>query len=113
MGLKDEVRQVNHKLIEDPRGEIDLIDSELLSLLNDRAEVVLRVGAMKTIYRLPLGDAVRERSILRRLGRENRGPFDEEAIANIFQKIIEESRRLQKRTYSDPSQGDEPVTNGE
>ena len=37
--------------INDPRAEIDSIDSELLRLLNRRAEIALRVGAGQNDHR--------------------------------------------------------------
>ena len=106
MDLAERRKKLNDKLIDEPRAEIDSIDSELLWLLNSRAEVALRVGAMKTIYDLPLGDADRESEILTRLAGENRGPFCQEAIVNIFRRIIDESRKLQEETYLKASEPD-------
>ena len=71
--------------ISDPRAEIDAIDSELLRLLNRRAEIALRVGAAKAGRDTSLCDPKREREVLARLSGENPGPFDDESIENIFQ----------------------------
>lgn len=88
--------------INNPRAEIDAIDGELLRLLNRRAEIALRVGAAKTSVDTSLCDPNREQEVLQRLGRENPGPFDERSIANIFQRIIDESLYLQQKTYHKP-----------
>ena len=88
--------------IENPRAEIDAIDSEILRLLNRRAEIALRVGAAKTVVDTSLCDPRREREILERLTKENPGPFDSQSISNIFQRIIDESLHLQQKTYRAP-----------
>jgi prephenate dehydratase/chorismate mutase len=85
--------------INNPRAEIDAIDSELLRLLNRRAEIALRVGAAKTSRDASLCDHHREREVLERLQSENPGPFDDQNISNIFQRIIDESLQLQQKTF--------------
>ena len=81
------------------RDEINAIDSEILDLLNRRAEIALWVGAMKTHNDDSLCDHGRERDVLDRLSRENHGPLDEQSVRNIFQVVIDESLHLQQRTY--------------
>ena len=93
---------MDERPIENPRAEIDAIDSELLRLLNERAEIALRVGAAKTTAETSLCDANREREVLSRLGQQNTGPFDERSIDSIFQRIIDESLLLQQKTYRKP-----------
>ncbi len=85
--------------INNPRAEIDSIDSEILRLLNLRAEIALRVGAAKTVVDTSLCDPKRESEVIERLTEENKGPFDEHSIANIFQRIIDESLHLQQKTF--------------
>ncbi len=88
--------------INNPRGEIDAIDSELLRLLNRRAEIALKVGAAKTSVDTSLCDPNREREVLARVSSENPGPFDDKSIENIFQRVIDESLQLQQKTYQKP-----------
>ena len=82
---------MSDQTINNPRAEIDAIDSELLRLLNQRAEIALRVGAAKTSVDTSLCDPNREREVLARLSGENPGPFDDKSIENIFQRVIDES----------------------
>jgi prephenate dehydratase/chorismate mutase len=98
---------MNEGTINDPRAAIDSIDSEILRLLNRRAEIALRVGEAKTNVDTSLCDPKRESNVLSRLCEENSGPFDEQSIANIFQKIIDETLQLQQNTYQ--SSGKEGV----
>ena len=77
------------------RKEIDDIDAELLQLLNMRARLALKVGALKQAQDLPICDPDRERDVLQRLQEINSGPLDERAVGKVFRRIIRESRRLE------------------
>lgn len=81
--------------IEHWRREIDQIDAELLRLLNMRARLALKVGALKQAAHLPFCDPERERLVLERLREINAGPLDERAVDKVFRRIIRESRRVQ------------------
>jgi len=81
--------------IEHWRREIDEIDAELLRLLNVRARLALKVGALKQAAQLPFCDPERERIVLHRLQELNGGPLDERAVDKVFRRIIRESRRVQ------------------
>jgi chorismate mutase / prephenate dehydratase len=85
--------------INSPRERIDEIDREILKLLNQRAEIALRVGEAKTFANTSLCDPERENDVIARLLDENPGPLDRQGIANIFQRIIDESLGLQQKTY--------------
>lgn len=93
---------MNDGSVNNPRAEIDRIDSELLRLLNERAAIALRVGAAKSELDASLCDPKREREVIGRLTAENPGPFEDAGIENIFQRIIDESLNLQQRTYHKP-----------
>ncbi|HEY8559579.1 MAG TPA: prephenate dehydratase [Pyrinomonadaceae bacterium] len=93
---------MSEPIINNPRAEIDAIDTEILRLLNKRAEIALRVGAAKTVVDTSLCDPKRESEVLERLTKENPGPFDAKAIENIFQRVIDESLHLQQKTYRAP-----------
>ena len=73
--------------IEDWRREIDDVDRELLRLLNMRARLALKVGALKRAAGLPLYDSTREQEVLTEACRENDGPLDDRAVAKIFRRI--------------------------
>lgn len=81
--------------IEHWRKEIDEVDAELLRLLNVRARLALKVGALKKAAHLPFCDPDRERYVLTRLQHLNSGPLDDRAVYKCFRRIIRESRRIQ------------------
>jgi chorismate mutase len=86
--------------IEHWRKEIDDIDAELLRLLNMRARLAMKVGAIKQAEHLPFCDPDRERSVLQRLKEMNCGPLDERAVGKVFRRIIRESRRVESGIVS-------------
>ena len=83
--------------IEDWRAQIDEVDGELLRLLNRRARLAAQIGALKRHAGLSLYDAGRERDVIARACRDNRGPLDERAVVELFRHIIRESRRVEAR----------------
>lgn len=89
--------------IEDLRVEIDAIDDELLRLLNRRAQLAIEVGALKLAAGLPLYDPDREQRIVSRLCQTNTGPLDRRAITKLFQRIIQEARRVEAEAAAAPS----------
>ena len=87
----------NTKSLEAWREEIDLLDAQLLRLLNQRAAVACRIGALKVAASLPAYDGRRERQVLARIRAQNPGPFSSESVARIFRRIIVETRKIGKQ----------------
>lgn len=83
------------KLLEALREQIDAIDSEILEKLNDRARVVVAVGALKHETGASVYSATRERQIVDRLLAENAGPFPAAGIAPVFREIVSATRSLE------------------
>jgi chorismate mutase / prephenate dehydratase len=77
------------------RTEIDEVDRSLLQLLNRRARLAMKVGALKRVAGLPCCDPEREQSVLKTLQQANTGPLDHRAIDRLFRRIIRESRQLE------------------
>ena len=93
------------------RRQIDRLDNELLRLINQRAKIACELGAVKIAYGLPAYDGRRERQVLSRMRAVNRGPLSGESVANIFRRVILETRRIgietmrQERRKSFPRRG--------
>lgn len=88
--------------IEHWRTEIDEVDRELLRLLNRRARLAMKVGALKRTAGLPCCDEERERDVLTTLQQANSGPLDSRAIGKVFRRIIRESRNLEAQLLPEP-----------
>jgi len=78
------------------REEIDRLDSELLRIFNERANLALKIGELKKGLALPVYDPSREKKIFQRMKEENPGPLDDHAIVRLFERVIDESRRLER-----------------
>lgn len=86
--------------IKEIRNAIDSIDADLLKLLNDRAQLAIELGKLKNDLGLAIYDPVREREIIDMMLDENEGPLDDKAVVGLFQRIIDESRRVEKFSVS-------------
>ena len=78
------------------RRRIDLIDEQLMRLLNSRSACAVEIGRIKRALGLPVYSPEREAWILERVMRENPGPLDPGAVRRVFERIIDESRRLER-----------------
>jgi chorismate mutase-like protein len=82
--------------IEDWRKRIDEIDGQLLELFNERTRCVIEVGKIKKVQNVRIYDPEREREILRRMKEQNAGPLDEEGLQRLFERVIDECRRIER-----------------
>lgn len=78
------------------RREIDRLDDELLQIFNARAALALQIGEIKKERGLPVYDPTREKKIFERIQAANSGPLENEAIIRLFERVIDESRRLER-----------------
>ena len=82
--------------IDEWRQRIDRIDTQLVGLLNSRSACAVEIGRVKRKLALPVYSPEREAAILERVSRENPGPLDSTAVRRVFERIIDESRRLER-----------------
>lgn len=87
--------------IGDWRAKIDEIDEVLVDLLNRRATCALEIGEVKKTLGMKVHAPERERRVLSEVQALNKGPLSNEAIRRLFERIIDESRRLE-REASEP-----------
>ena len=78
------------------RKEIDSIDSRLLKFFNERADRAIQIGIIKSDEDQEIYDPEREREIIKKMLEQNDGPLDEKAVIGLFQRLIDESRRVEK-----------------
>lgn len=83
--------------LSDLRDRIDQVDRELLSLLNQRADLSLRVGQIKVgMAAAPVFCPEREQQLLAALQQNNQGPLPNTHLLRIYTEILSSSRELQK-----------------
>jgi len=82
--------------IDDWRKRIDEIDGQLAELLSERSRCVIEIGKIKRQQQLPVYDPQREKAIFERLAQNNRGPLENDALRRLFERILDESRRVER-----------------
>ncbi|HET9960016.1 MAG TPA: chorismate mutase, partial [Polyangiaceae bacterium] len=90
------VAGVNLPGLSELRQEIDAVDSQILSLLHRRLELVYKVGEIKSVHGVKVYDPERERLMLARLGSMAKPPMAPDTVRRIFERIIDEFRSQEK-----------------
>ena len=78
------------------RERIDALDEQIVALLNERAGCALRIGEIKRETGMAIYQPGRERDVLEHVRRVNAGPLDGAAVMRLFERIIDEARRLER-----------------
>lgn len=82
------------------RRTIDEVDERILTLIAERIRLVLLVGDLKRARKLPVRDPERERSVIDRLVRLAPVPLSGSTVRRIFERIIDEARRVEEQHVS-------------
>ena len=78
------------------RRRIDDLDEALVQLLSQRAECALAIGRVKKELGLEVYQPAREVEVLNHVQSLNPGPLDNGAIRRLFERVIDEARRLER-----------------
>ena len=78
------------------RERIDNVDLRILQLLNERTSIVENVGRIKREAALPIYEPRREDQVFHNVTANNSGPLPNDAVKRIFERIIDEMRKVQK-----------------
>jgi chorismate mutase-like protein len=87
------------------REQLDSIDERILSLLSERAEVIMQVADFKRHHHMPVYVPERELSIIKRLRTINPGPLPGEAIERLYRAVLEEMRQFESEHCPDQEEG--------
>ena len=82
------------------RDRLDTIDERILSLLSERAKVIMQVADFKRHHNLPIHVPERELSIIERLRTTNPGPLPGDTIERIYRTVLEEMRKFESEHSS-------------
>jgi chorismate mutase len=86
----------NVSRLDELRQRIDAIDTRLVELLSARAACALEIGHEKKLAGLDVYQPSREAEVLGHVQTINKGPLDNEAMKRLFERIIDEARRLER-----------------
>jgi chorismate mutase len=86
------------------RDAVDHVDEVLVRLLNQRARYAMQIGQVKSGMQLPVYSPDREKEIFANVERWSEGPLSDAALRRIFERIIDESRRVVRHASGDDPQ---------
>ncbi len=86
------------RTLDELRDDIDRVDEVLVRLLNERARVACEIGRLKKEQGVEVYQPEREKQVLAHVASiAAEGPLGADAIARLFERIIDEARRLERR----------------
>jgi len=92
--------------IADWRKKIDEIDQKLVAILNERAQAAQEIGRLKRETNLPIYEPDRERIVLTHVQKQNRGPLHHRHLLQIYERIMDFMRNIQKDEMLENSPAD-------
>jgi prephenate dehydrogenase/chorismate mutase len=78
------------------RRRIDRLNERLVQLINQRAKLAVKIGALKRKHGLPINDSVRENFILEHISRINPGPLSGNSVRRIMGELISACRHIEE-----------------
>ena len=91
--------------IDDLRRRIDDLDELLVRLLSARAACAREIGREKKLLGLEIYQPSREAAVLAHVQQMNPGPLNDGAIKRLFERIIDEARRLERESEAEDTGG--------
>jgi chorismate mutase-like protein len=102
------------RTLDDLRNDIDRVDEVLVRLLNERARVACEIGELKRRLGVEVYQPEREKQVLAHVrGIAAEGPLGADVIARLFERIIDEARRLERRVIHGDDKGYEKTPDGD
>ncbi len=86
--------------IEELRKKIDELDARLVELLNERAKCATEIGKLKRGRQMPIYEPQREHVIFENVRKHNRGPLPDGELVQVYERIIDVMRNIQKQEIS-------------
>jgi chorismate mutase/prephenate dehydratase len=78
------------------RARIDALDRQIVDLLNQRAGVVVEIGRLKQQHNQPIYAPDREKAILEKIRKLNRGPLPDRCLDAVYRELMSGSFALEK-----------------
>lgn len=89
-------KKEREKILIQLRDEVDLIDKEIVKLLSKRTLHSILIGRIKRSLGLPTYSPEREKDVSEKISSYVEEPLKKEAILRIYERILDESRAIQK-----------------
>jgi chorismate mutase len=93
-------------MLTDLRRRIDDLDELLVRTLSARAACALEIGRQKKLLGLEIYQPTREAEVLAHVQKINPGPLNNESMKRLFERVIDEARRLEREAEPGDKEGD-------
>jgi chorismate mutase len=93
-------------MLADLRRRIDDLDELLVRTLSARAACALEIGRQKKALSLEIYQPTREAEVLAHVQKINPGPLNNESMKRLFERVIDEARRLEREAEPGDKEGD-------
>lgn len=90
------------------RDRIDALDRAILQMLNERAVCANAIGFIKRKLGMPVYVPSREEEVLDNVTRSNRGPLANDAVQRLFERVIDETRSLERHLFEETKKEERP-----
>lgn len=94
--MSGETEDQAKKVMGEWRQRIDDIDLQLVRLFNERTQCAIEIGHIKKRIGLEIYSPSREAQVIANVTNANNGPLDAEAIRRLFERVIDEARRIER-----------------
>ncbi len=94
--MTQDEKDINEKDIENLRKEIDDIDDQIVDLLNERGNAVIKIGSIKKTLNINVSQPHREKEVIDRI-KKKRTVFKNSSIEAIWKEVISASKVIQDR----------------
>ena len=78
------------------RRQIDALDSQIVDLLNRRAQIVVEIGRIKQATNVPIYAPDREKAVMDKVRRLNKGPLQNRCLEAVYRELMSGSFALEK-----------------
>ncbi|MHC4571819.1 MAG: prephenate dehydratase [Planctomycetota bacterium] len=78
------------------RKQINELDTRLVQLLNERAQVVIEIGKLKNKTGKPIYSPDREKEVFARIAEANQGPLPDKCLVAIWRELMSGSFALER-----------------
>jgi chorismate mutase len=89
--------------ISDWRKKIDELDHKLVELLNQRARAAHEIGKLKRDAGMPIYEPDREQAVFDNVRKDSRGPLPDHDLLNIYERIMDVMRQIQREEIAPES----------
>jgi chorismate mutase-like protein len=92
------------------RKKIDELDRKLVELLSERAHCAHEIGKLKRNSAMPIYEPDREKIIYENIARHNPGPLSERQLRQVYERLIDVMRQIQRDEMSPAADAEKKPT---